>query len=524
MDFCYLAKICPCDNVDRTVTDMEKIALIDLGSNTARLVIYDVLNGGYFTVSEERREPVRLGETEPDGSLKQTRIMQAIATLKHFKEMCTIKHVDRILAVATAAVRRASNQKTFLSDVYNATGIRITVVSPDEEANYVYQGVVNSMDIPRGLILEIGGGSTKFVYYNRRTILHTAIMPFGAVTLTNMFVSADKSPEQCTDDMVAYVREQLEQVEWFKEIDPDTQLIGVGGSCRNLARIIRKVKKYPLDMVHNFNMDVADFDYVFNMVRTLDLDKKRRIKGLSAARADVFPSALAVIKAFVDHMGFTKIVASGSGLREGVMFNYVVPQTLEKPISDTLGYSLQTMARHMDVNVAHAEQTFNLCVQLFKQLRVLHKFPRAYVKVLRVCAMLHDIGKSFKFYNHSKHTSYMILNSNLYGISHKDIVLAAMVTDVYNKEEFNYTEWAKYNGILAAEDVEAVKKLAVILKLAIALDFGMRSAVNEVTCDVLGDSVIMKTELNGDANLELNAANNLAMDFKKVYKKNLEIL
>ena len=502
---------------------MEKIALIDLGSNTARLVIYDVMDG-YFAVSEERREPVRLGETEEDGSLKQTRIMQAIATLQHFKEMCTIKKVDKILAIATAAVRRASNQKTFLSDIYNATGIRVTTVSEEEEANYVYQGVINSMDIPRGLIMEIGGGSTKFVYYNRRTILHTKILEFGAVTLTNMFVSADKTPEQCSDDMVAYVKEQLEQVEWFKEIDPDTQLIGVGGSYRNLARIIRKVKKYPLDMVHNYNMEVEDFNYVYNMVRTLDLDKSRRIKGLSSARADVFPSALAVIKAFVDHMGFTRIIASGSGLREGVMFNYVVPQTLEKPISDVLGYSLHSMASHMRVNVSHAEQTFNLCVQLFKQLRVLHKFPRMYVKVLRVSAMLHDIGKSFKFYNHPKHTSYMILNSNIWGISHKDLVLAAFVTDVYNKEEVNYTDWAKYNTILTSEDVEAVKKLAVMLRLAVALDFGMRNAVTEITCDVLGDSVIMKMELNGNANLEINAANNLALDFKKVFKKNLEIL
>lgn len=503
---------------------MERIALIDLGSNTARLVIYDVLDGGFFVVSEERREPVRLGETESDGSLKQTRIMQAIATLKAFKEMCAIKKVDRILAVATAAVRRASNQKTFLSDIYNATGIRVTVVSEEEEANYVYQGVVNSMDIPRGLIMEIGGGSTKFVYYNRRAILHTHIFEFGAVTLTNMFVSPSKTPEQCSDDMVAYVREQLEQVEWFKEIDPDTQLIGVGGSCRNLARIIRKVKKYPLDMVHNFHMEVEDVNYVYNMIRTLDLDKKRRIKGLSSARADVFPSALAVIKALVDYLGFNQIIASGSGLREGVMFNYVVPQTLEKPISDTLGYSLQCFARHMGVNVKHAEQAFNLCVQLFKQLRVLHKFPRLYVKVLRVCAMLHDTGKAFKFYNHPKHTSYMILNSNLWGISHKDLVLAAFVTDVYNKEEFSHTDWSRYNTILSPEDVEAVRKLSVILRLAVALDFGMRSAVTEVTCDVLGDSVIMKTELNGDAGLELNAANAVALDFKKVFKKNLEIL
>ena len=124
---------------------MEKIALIDLGSNTARLVIYDVLEGGYFVVSEERMEAVRLGETEADGSLKQTRIMQAIATLKSFKEICAIKGVSKVLAVATAAVRRASNQKTFLSDVFNATGIRVTTISEEEEANYVYQGVINSM-------------------------------------------------------------------------------------------------------------------------------------------------------------------------------------------------------------------------------------------------------------------------------------------------------------------------------------------------------------------------------------------
>ncbi len=503
---------------------MEKIALIDLGSNTARLVVYDILEGGYFVVSEERMESVRLGETEADGSLKQTRIMQAIATLKSFKEICAIKGVSRVLAVATAAVRRASNQKTFLSDVFNATGIRVTPLSEEEEANYVYQGVINSMDIPRGLIMEIGGGSTKLVYYNRRNILHTKIFEFGAVTLSNLFNKANKTPEQIIDDMVEYVKSQLETVEWFKEIDPDTQLIGVGGSCRNLARIIRKVKKYPLDMVHNLHMDIEDFNYIYNMIRPLDLDKKRRIKGLSSARADVFPCALAFIKAFVDHLGFTKIVASGSGIREGVMFNHVCPQTLEKPISDVLGHSLQTVARHMGVNIEHAEQTYNLCVQLFKQLRVLHKFPRAYVKVLRIASMLHDIGKQFKFYNHPKHTSYMILNSNLYGISHKDLVLAAMVTDVANKEEINLSDWARYNNILAPEDVEAVKKLSVILRLALAFDFGMRNAVTEINCDVLGDSVIMKTELTCDATLELKTAQLIVLDFKKVFRKNLEIL
>ena len=138
--------------------------------------------------------------------------------------------------------------------------------------------------------------------------------------------------------------------------------------------------------------------------------------------------------------------------------------------------------------------------------------------------MMHDCGAKFKYYNQAKHTAYMILNSNLYGISHRDIVLAAFVTDVYNKEEVNYTEWAKYNCILSPEDVEAVKKLAVILRLAKAFDISMSGAVTEISCDVLGDSVIMKTEIQGDANLEMKAGNAVALDFKKVFKKNLEIL
>ncbi len=501
---------------------MQKVALIDLGSNTARLVIFEVMDNGFFVVSEERHESVRLGETEADGCLKQTRIMQAISTLKMFREICLVAGVEKIIPIATAAVRRASNQNIFLSDVYNATGLRFQVLSEEKEALYIYQGVINSMEIPRGLIMEIGGGSTKFVYYNRRAILHTHIFPFGSVTLSKMFEKPDETPEQIADDMVAYVTEQLQQVEWLAEVDPDTQFIGVGGSFRNLARIIRKVTKYPLDMVHNYVMNANDFNSVYDMIRPLDLDKKRRIKGLSTSRADVFPSALAFIKAVVDHMHFEKITVSGCGLREGIMFNY--PEELEKPISDVLGHSLLTTLKHMGIDHVHAEQTFNLCVQLFKQLRVLHKFPRQYVRVLRVASILNDVGKTFKFYNNAKHTSYMILNSNLYGISHKDLVLASFVADVHDKEELSFSDWSKYNGILSVEDVEAVKKLSVILRLSQALDIGKHSVVNEISCDVLGDSVIMKLDINGDASLEIKSADDLALDFKRVFKKNLEIL
>ena len=496
-----------------------------MGSNTARLVIIDILDGGYYVVVNEMKEAVRLGDMEKDGTLKTSRVVQAIATLKIFKKTCECNNVDKIIAVATAAVRQARSQKVFLNDVFVATGIKLRVLSETEEAHYVYQGVINSMEIPKGLIMEIGGGSTKLIYYNRRNILKESILPFGAVTLSEMFTVNEERPEDQALKIEEFVKGKLEELTWLKEIDPDAQFIGVGGSFRSLSKISRRIKKYPLDMVHNYQMSRSDFYNIYDMIKVLDLDKKMKIKGMSTARADVFPCALSVIKAFVDYMDFHVITTSGCGLREGYMFNYAVPQTLEKPISDILGHSLATYINYMRLDAAHCEQVFNLCIQLFRQLRVLHKFPRAYVRVLRVAALMHDSGKCFKFFNYQKHSAYFILNSNLYGIAHKDLVLAAFVTEMFNKDEINMNDWVKYRELLTEEDVEAGKKLAVILKLAVALDKSRNNVITEINCDVLGDSVIMKTETNGaDSMLEIKEAVGASGDFRRVFKKNLEIL
>ncbi|MBR5250768.1 MAG: Ppx/GppA family phosphatase [Clostridia bacterium] len=505
---------------------MERIGVIDLGSNTARLVIYEVLEGGYFSTLNEVREGVRLGETEQDGSLKATRVLQAISTVKTFKRICAINKVDNIIAVATAAVRTARNQRTFLNEMFISTGVKFRVLSQEEEANLIYQGVINSMSVPKGLIMEIGGGSTKFIYYNRRNILNTLVLPIGAVTLTEKFFTEEKTPEECSLDMENYFKEQLSQHEWFKDIDPDTQLIGLGGTFRNLSKIIRKITKYPLDMTHNYNVEVSNVYSLYDNIKGLDVKQRQKIKGLSMIRADVFPSALSAVKAFLDYMNFDKIITCCSGLREGIMYNYAVPSTLEKPINDVLGHSLLTSVNHLGCDPAHAEHVFNLSMQLFKQLRVLHKFPRSYLKVLRVAAYLCDTGSVIKFYNNPKHTAYYILNSNTNGVSHKDLIMAAYMTDYYNKEDNTWNDWAKYkeHDIINEEDVAAIKKLAVILKLAVALDAGHVGAVTEINCDVLGDSVIMKTEVEGDASLEKKFASSVILDFRRIYHKNLEII
>jgi len=504
---------------------MEKIGIIDLGSNSARLVIVNLFAEGYFMVVDELKESVRLGQDmERDGFLKPARVAETIKTLKMFKKLCDSSGVTRIIAVATEAVRRAKNQRSFLDEIQATCGIKIRVLSAEEEAVLVYRGVINTMDVPKGIVLEIGGGSTKIVYYNRRNMLNYATLPFGAVTLTGLFSGDGLKPEEQAAKIEEFFTEQLTKVEWLKELDPDVQMIGVGGSFRNLFKITKMVHKYPLDTVHNYRMPVEDFTPIYDMIKVLDLDKKKKIKGLSAERADILPAALAVIKSFVNYIGVDNFTFSGAGLREGIMFNQALPMTVEKPIADVLNYSLTTLVKYYDCEEKHVEHVVNLSIQLFKQLRVLHKFPRQYLKILKVAAMLHDCGMRIKYYNHQRHSWYMILNATLYGVTHRDIVLAAFTACCHKKEDINLYDWARYRGIVSDDDLEIVKKLGVMLRIAESLDRADSGTIKSINCDILGDSVIMKTEVDGDATLEIKNAMAAANEFRKSFHKNLEIL
>lgn len=505
--------------------NLEKIGIIDLGSNSARLVIVNLFADGYFMVVDELKESVRLGQDmERDGFLKPARVAETIKTLKMFRKLCEASGVTRIIAVATEAVRRAKNQRSFLDEIQANCGIKIRVLSAEEEAVLVYRGVINTMDIPKGIILEIGGGSTKIVYYNRRNMLNFVTLPFGAVTLTGLFSGDGLKPEEQAAKIEEFFTEQLKQVEWLKDIDEDVQMIGCGGSFRNLFKITKMVHKYPLDTVHNYHMLVEDFNPIYDMIKVLDLDKKKKIKGLSAERADILPAALAVIKAFITYMKVDGFTLSGSGLREGIMFNQALPMTLEKPIADVLNYSLTSLVKYYDCEEKHVEHVVNLSIQLFKQLRVLHKFPRQYLKILKVAAMLHDCGMRIKYYNHQRHSWYMILNSTLYGVSHREIVLAAFVACCHKKEDINLYDWARFRDLVSDDDLDIVKKLGVMLRIAESLDRANSGVIKSINCDILGDSVIMKTEIDGDATLEIKNAMAAGNEFRKSFHKNLEIL
>lgn len=504
---------------------MEKIAIIDIGSNTARIVIVNIREGGYFTVIDELKEPVRLAKgMEIDGFLRPLRVQQMVKTLKTFKNLYESHNVSRVFAYATAAVRRAKNQKSFVDEILSSCGIKLTVLSQEEEASLVYTAVINSMDVPKGVIVDIGGASIKLIYYNRRVLIAQDTLPFGAVTLTEKFADATADSVERARMIEEYVTEHLKKIEWYNNVESDVQLIGVGGSIRNLGKISRRFKKYPLDMAHNYHIGFDEFNNIYNTLKAVDITRASRIKGLSSTRADILPAALSCLKAIENTSSFPELIISGAGMREGAMFRYAVPSTAEKPIGDVLGHSIYTMLSHFNMNIAHSEHVFDISLQLYRQLKVLHKLPRSYVKVLRTAAQLHDIGSSFKFYDHHKHSFYFILNSNLYGIQQKDLVMAALVAGLHGPQPLDGVEIQQYLNMLTEEDIDAVRKLGVIVRIAECFDRSMGGVIISLTCDVLGDSVILKTEAVADCTLEIKDAMSATAEFKRAFKKNLDIL
>lgn len=504
---------------------LEKIAVIDLGSNTIRLVIYNVVDE-YFYIIDEMRETVRLGQDfEQDGYIKANRIEIAKQKIKTFKRLCDAHKVDKIYAVTTSAVRRAKNQRSFLEEIMSTCGIRFEVLSEEQESNYIYTGVINSVssiDFPKGLIMEMGGGSTNFIYYNRKTVLNHISLPFGSITLTDMFKD-ESDPKKQSEKIEKFFKEELSKINWFKDIDPETQFIGVGGAFRNLGKINRLITHYPLDMTHEYFVSEKEFNKVYDLVRVLDLTKKK-IKGLSGDRADIFPSTLAAIKTVFNQKKFSGVTLSACGLREGIMFNHCVPSTVEKPIQDVLEYSVMSKLVRYSADIEHAKKVRDIADELFKLFRVLHKFSKKYVRILEVAALMHDSGRIIKQIDHHKHSAYLILNTSLHGILHKDIILAAMVAGSHRKADFNKNEYAKYLELLDSEEKDAIEKLGIILRMAECLDRGESGIITSINSDILGDSVIIKIESQGDASLEMNQIDLVIPDFKRIFGKTLSII
>lgn len=444
-----------------------KLGIIDIGSNSIRLVVLDV-QGKSYRITDQIKHSARLGQDmTPDGYLDSDRIDYALLVLSHFAAFMQSKEVKEVICVATEAVRRAKNQSQFLSRARVALGTEIRVLSGLEEAYYDYLGCVNTLDIKNALAFDIGGSSTELILIKNRLLEESVSIRLGSIPLMEMFDLSTKVNQENIERLQVFLRDQFSMLPWLRQA-VGLPLIGIGGSVRTVGKIDRLRKEQSQFIAHNYSMERKDLKEIARM----NLDWKSRTgprpKGLPRDREDIFTGSLVLIETLADYLGSEKVFVSGAGVRDGLLFEHIFGA--KRFVPDVLEFSLRNIiSNHMSSDY-DGERLWQITEPIFDSLTKTHPDLRNMKKVMKTTTYLHDIGKSINFFQRDRNTFYSILNAPIHGISQKQILLAASSATVSSSDDL-LKEYLG-NRLLTQRDIRIIRKLGMILKLTQAIAYG----------------------------------------------------
>ena len=496
---------------------MDKIAIIEMNELSLKLSIMEVCDGGYYNILDKISENIKLGNSvNNENIIPVAKINETITILKLFRKICVNYNVSKIYAFAKSFIKDAKNQISFFDEIYNNTSISFIILNIEEEIKAIYSGVVNFVDVPKGIIIDVEANRTHIIQYNRRTMVNVKTLPYGAVSL------ADEKVDYSS--IIDMVKKDIKNVDFLGNTEEEIMYVGTGSTMLSIGKLAKKVSHYPLDIDNNYVVQGEVFDAVFNKVKDLELDKTKKLKGISEDRADSLVSGMAIVKGISDAVKIGQFSISSGSLEEGIIHAFVLPEANDKPLCDMLTHSLESIRLFYDCENSNTKNVYNLAIILFKQLKVIHKLPRVYIKALRIASSMYDCGKRINYDNYSNYSLDVIINSNLKGVSHKDLLLSGFACKFQNLDNVDLAEWVRYKDILTEEDLDAVRKLGIIVRLASALDRSKSGNIIDVSCDILGDSIIMKTIVKEDATFDIRQGMKVANDFKRVLKKSLQII
>lgn len=496
---------------------MNTVGVIDIGSNSVRLVIAVLeKDKKHFKILDEVKASIRLGrDIDKDGNLDRSRVDNLIDALRGFKSLYSSIGVEKIIAVATAAIRGANNRDEVIGRIKSEVGIEVTVISGEQEAFYDYYGTINSTSIEEGLFVDIGGCSTELIYVKDRNLVNSVSLPIGSLNITDMFGIEDSLSPKLESDIQSYLAEVYDSVEWLKDAK-EIPLVGIGGTFRTIAKVEKKKKNYPFDLTHNYHMDRREVIEICEILKESNYKQRRKLKGLSKDRSDIILGATLVVDSIFKYCNLTEVYISGSGIREGYIYEYILGDKC-KLIEDVVDYEIKRIIKRYDVLESHAEHIWKLSESLFEQLQPAHKITEDVYNVFKTAALLHDIGVSIGYYAHHSHSFYIIFNSNIKGLSHKEMLMAAFAASMHRSSKIKIDE-SRFSSMLSLREKEIVEKLGAILKISESLDRRLDSSIKGVLAHIGEDYVELELETDMESlELEKNNLSIIAPQFEKVF-------
>jgi exopolyphosphatase/guanosine-5'-triphosphate,3'-diphosphate pyrophosphatase len=457
----------------------QRLAVIDLGSNSFRLVVFTETRG-WWRRTDEIYEPVRIGEgMAATGRLGEEPIERALATLDVFAHFCKASRLgpNAVDAVATSAIRDAENAEAFLALARERTGLPIRVLSGEAEARYGYLAAINSTTLRDGCVLDLGGGSLQLVRVTERQAVESDSWRLGAVRMTERFLpGADPPKQRQLDELRAHVAGELETAAWLR--GAGERLVGIGGTVRNLAAAAQRAAGMPSNGVQGVVISGEALERLVARLAELPAAQRSRVPGIKPARADLILAGAVVVQEALRAGGFDGLESTEAGLREGVFFERHLADRQPPLFEDVRHSSVLNLAARYHMDIAHTRHVAALALGMFDQLARLglHGGDPHERELLWAACELHDIGMSVDYDDHHKHSRYLILNGGLPGFSPVEVAIVAQAARYHRK---GMPEPGPLAPLFGEEEVAVLDRCAVLLRLAEDLERSRDQLVRE---------------------------------------------
>ena len=495
-----------------------------MGSNSFRLVVFTATDG-WWQRTDEIYLPVRIGEgLEATGELGDEPIRRALEAAVVFAHFCQAQDIgpDDIQAVATSAIRDATNQVQFLERVRAQTGLEVQVLSKDEEAFFGYLAVVNSTTLADGAVLDLGGGSMQLVEVLSRHPGRMGSWPLGSVRMTEHFLpDGDEAPKKARKALRAHVAAALQDdAAWLPRAG--RRLVGIGGTMRNLAAAVQAESGLSsIGGVQGFEIKHDALEDLIERLAAMPASERGSIKGIKYNRADLILAGALVVQSVLEFGGFKSIAVTEAGLREGIFFSQYLQG--DPPLFDDVRRaSVLNLAARYKVSPPHTQHVSTLAIGLFDELAAagLHPGDRWERELLLSACVLHDIGMSVDYDDHHKHSRYLILNGGLPGFSPREVALIAQAARYHRKGMPDFGELAP----LAADgDADRLDRLSILLRLAEDLERSRDQSVRAAHVASANGRILLELEAEGSTAVERWAAQREVDLFDRAFGQQLDV-
>ena len=445
---------------------MSKVTtIIDIGSNSMRMVVLQKSSRFSFSLINETKSRVKISEGcyENNGNLQDIPMQRAYESLKSFLNISHALKSRKIICVATSALRDAPNSKVFISRVQKELGLNIKVIEGEKEAYYGGVAALNLIHDDTFVTMDIGGGSTEFSFIRNGKIEKSISLNIGTVRIKELYFNKNNIEGARTN-----ILDNLKKI-FELGIEIPQKVVGIGGSIRAFSKIVMSNNEYPLDILHGYTYNVKSETPLFNKIINARTNDDLKSVGVKKDRFDTIKEGTFIFKTILDELNIKEVITSGVGVREGVYLTDLLRNSNHK-FPENFNVSVRSLLDRFQIDEKQSAYLGSNAGKIFDVLKPMHNLDNKFRTLLVIASKLHSIGSTLNFYKSNDNAFDFILNGLNYDFLHTSRVVVAHTIKFSKKSLPSKCDILKYQELLPSLEVMQWMSFMISLNIAINQD------------------------------------------------------